>query len=108
LTGPVSAHRHAKGQGYAHAEENCLLYHGVSKFDRTQGIVAKAALNDVEAQAARLTYTEVFGKWLCDMAEQDERLVGITPAMCEGSGMGNSPSVFRCAISMSASPSSTH
>src|SRR5574340_1135279 len=76
-----------KGRGYALADENCLLYHGVNKFDRTQGIVAKPALNEAEEQAARLTYTEVFGKWLCDMAGQDERLVGITPAMCEGSGM---------------------
>jgi 1-deoxy-D-xylulose-5-phosphate synthase len=88
LTGPQFLHIVTqKGKGYAHAEENCLLYHGVSKFDRTQGIVAKTALNGVEAQAVRPTYTEVFGKWLCDMAEQDERLVGITPAMCEGSGM---------------------
>src|SRR5574340_406118 len=76
-----------KGRGYALADENCLLYHGVNKFDRTQGIVAKPVLNDVEVQAARPTYAEVFGKWLCDMAGQDERLVGITPAMCEGSGM---------------------
>lgn len=68
-----------KGKGYALAEEDCLLYHGVSKFDHTQGIVAN--------QAGQPTYTEVFGQWLCDMAAQDERLVGITPAMCEGSGM---------------------
>ena len=68
-----------KGKGYALAEEDCLLYHGVSKFDRTQGIVAN--------QPGQPTYTEVFGQWLCDMAARDERLVGITPAMCEGSGM---------------------
>jgi len=68
-----------KGKGYALAEEDCLLYHGVSKFDRTQGIVAK--------QSAQPTYTQVFGQWLCDMAKQDSRLIGITPAMCEGSGM---------------------
>lgn len=68
-----------KGKGYALAEEDCLLYHGVSKFDHTQGIVAN--------QAGQPTYTEVFGQWLCDMAAQDERLVGVTPAMCEGSGM---------------------
>jgi 1-deoxy-D-xylulose-5-phosphate synthase len=88
LTGPQFLHIVTqKGKGYALAEEDCLLYHGVSKFDRTQGIVAKPVLNDVEEQAARPTYTEVFGKWLCDMAAQDERLIGITPAMCEGSGM---------------------
>jgi len=68
-----------KGKGYALAEEDCLLYHGVSKFDSTQGIVAK--------ESVKPTYTQVFGQWLCDMAEQDERLIGITPAMCEGSGM---------------------
>ncbi len=68
-----------KGKGYAKAEEDCLLYHGVSKFDRTNGIVAKPAVSP--------TYTQVFGDWLCDMAAADEKLVGITPAMCEGSGM---------------------
>jgi 1-deoxy-D-xylulose-5-phosphate synthase len=68
-----------KGKGYALAEEDCLLYHGVGKFDRTNGIVAKPDTHP--------TYTKVFGDWLCDMAAQDEKLVGITPAMCEGSGM---------------------
>ncbi len=88
LTGPQFLHIVTqKGKGYAHAEEDCLLYHGVSKFDRTQGIAAKPAMNDAEEPAAKPTYTEVFGKWLCDMAEKDERLIGITPAMCEGSGM---------------------
>ncbi|MBI3480083.1 MAG: 1-deoxy-D-xylulose-5-phosphate synthase [Nitrosomonadales bacterium] len=76
-----------KGKGYALAEEDCLLYHGVSKFDRSQGIVAKPVLSGVEGEPVRPTYTQVFGSWLCDMAAQDERLVGITPAMCEGSGM---------------------
>ena len=71
-----------KGKGYSLAEEDCLLYHGVSKFDHTQGIVAKAP-------SALPTYTQVFGQWLCDMAEQSEKLVGITPAMCEGSGMAD-------------------
>ena len=68
-----------KGRGYALAEEDCLLYHGVSKFDRDSGIVQK--------QAGKPTYTQVFGQWLCDIAAQDERVVGITPAMSEGSGM---------------------
>jgi 1-deoxy-D-xylulose-5-phosphate synthase len=68
-----------KGKGYSHAEENCLLYHGVSKFDPAYGIVAKPA--------TKKTYTDVFGDWLCDMAAADDKLVGITPAMCEGSGM---------------------
>ncbi len=68
-----------KGKGYDKAEEDCLLYHGVSKFDRTNGITPKPS--------SKLTYTQVFGQWLCDMAAQDKRLVGITPAMCEGSGL---------------------
>ncbi len=68
-----------KGKGYNHAEEDSILYHGVSKFDPVYGIVAKPA--------SKPTYTQVFGDWLCDMAEQSGKLVGITPAMCEGSGM---------------------
>ncbi len=68
-----------KGKGYDRAEADCLLYHGVSKFDRTNGILPK--------HSSKPTYTQVFGQWLCDMAEQDARVVGITPAMCEGSGM---------------------
>jgi 1-deoxy-D-xylulose-5-phosphate synthase len=68
-----------KGKGYAHAEEDCTLYHGVSKFDPASGIAPQSK--------GKPTYTEVFGQWLCDMAARDERLVGVTPAMCEGSGM---------------------
>jgi 1-deoxy-D-xylulose-5-phosphate synthase len=80
LNGPQFLHIVTqKGKGYALAEEDCLLYHGVSKFDRKQGIVAK--------QPEHPTYTQVFGQWLCDMAAQEERLIGVTPAMCEGSGM---------------------
>jgi len=86
LTGPQFLHVVTqKGRGYAHAERDCVLYHGVSKFDPANGIAAKPV--KAEEQAAKPTYAEVFGKWLCDMAAQDERLVGITPAMCEGSGM---------------------
>lgn len=76
-----------KGRGYALAEEDCLLYHGVGKFDRKQGIVAKPVLSSPGGQAGKPTYTQVFGQWLCDIAAVDERVVGITPAMCEGSGM---------------------
>lgn len=68
-----------KGKGYPHAEDDSILYHGVSKFDPLYGIVAKPA--------SKPTYTQIFGDWLCDMAEQNEKLIGITPAMCEGSGM---------------------
>lgn len=70
-----------KGKGYARAEEDCLLYHGVGKFDPEQGIVAKLPV------LPKPTYTQIFGQWLCDMAQLDTRLIGITPAMCEGSGM---------------------
>ncbi len=68
-----------KGYGYARAEEDPILYHGVARFDPAVGIVPKAA--------GKPTYTQVFGDWLCDMAAHDSRLVGITPAMREGSGM---------------------
>lgn len=88
LSGPQFLHIVTqKGKGYALAEQDCLLYHGVSKFDRNHGIVTKPVLNNVEGQIAKPTYTQVFGSWLCDMAAQDERVVGITPAMCEGSGL---------------------
>jgi 1-deoxy-D-xylulose-5-phosphate synthase len=69
-----------KGQGYKLAEADPVLYHGVSKFDAANGIVGGKS-------GGKLSYTQVFGDWLCDMAEQDKRLVGITPAMREGSGM---------------------
>jgi 1-deoxy-D-xylulose-5-phosphate synthase len=69
-----------KGQGYKLAEDDPVLYHGVSKFDANNGIVGGKS-------GGKLTYTQVFGDWLCDMAKADERLVGITPAMREGSGM---------------------
>jgi len=68
-----------KGKGYDLAEANPCLYHGVSKFEVDQGVKAKVS--------PRPTYTEIFSRWLSDMAAKDERLVGITPAMCEGSGL---------------------
>ncbi len=69
-----------KGAGYKVAEEDPILYHGVSTFNPAQGIVAKQ-------KSGKPAYTKVFGDWLCDMAAKDERLVGITPAMREGSGL---------------------
>jgi 1-deoxy-D-xylulose-5-phosphate synthase len=68
-----------KGYGYARAEADPILYHGVTKFDPAVGIVPKPA--------GKPSYTQVFGDWLCDMAAADPRLVGITPAMREGSGL---------------------
>ena len=69
-----------KGQGYKLAEADPVLYHGVSKFDATAGIVGGKS-------GGKPTYTQIFGDWLCDMAAQDKRLIGITPAMREGSGL---------------------
>ena len=68
-----------KGQGYKLAEDDPILYHGVGKFDSDVGIVPKAP--------GKPAYTQIFGDWLCDMAALDPRLVGITPAMREGSGL---------------------
>ena len=69
-----------KGHGYKRAEVDPILYHGVGKFDPSEGILPGSS-------KAKLTYTQVFSDWLCDMAAVDSRLVAITPAMCEGSGM---------------------
>ncbi|HVS26303.1 MAG TPA: 1-deoxy-D-xylulose-5-phosphate synthase [Burkholderiales bacterium] len=70
-----------KGKGYAPAEADPVKYHGVTKFDPTVGIVPS------KLKPGSPTYTQVFGDWLCDMAALDERLIGITPAMREGSGL---------------------
>ena len=69
-----------KGQGYKLAESDPILYHGVSRFQPEVGIVDNAA-------EAKPSFARIFGDWLCDMAAADSRLVAITPAMCEGSGM---------------------
>ena len=69
-----------KGQGYKLAEVDPIAYHGPGKFDPAMGLQKSSA-------PTKLTFTQVFGQWLCDMAEHDQRLVGITPAMREGSGM---------------------
>ena len=68
-----------KGKGYEPAEGDPCVYHGVTPFDPTTG--------KMEKKPSGKTYTQVFGEWLCDMATRDVRLVGITPAMREGSGM---------------------
>lgn len=82
LDGPMVLHVVTKkGKGYAPAEENPTLYHGVGRFDPEKGIVEK------KPDPMHPTYTEVFSKWVCDMAAQDERLYAITPAMREGSGL---------------------
>ncbi|MBC7435680.1 MAG: 1-deoxy-D-xylulose-5-phosphate synthase [Bdellovibrionales bacterium] len=81
LKGPQFLHVVTKkGQGYKLAEADPIAYHGPGKFDPAVGILAPTT-------PARQTFTQVFGQWLCDMAAKDERLVAITPAMREGSGM---------------------
>lgn len=81
LKGPQFLHVVTKkGQGYKLAEADPVLYHGPGKFDLALGIQKPTA-------APKLTFTQVFGRWLCDMAEHDPRLNGVTPAMREGSGM---------------------
>jgi 1-deoxy-D-xylulose-5-phosphate synthase len=81
LKGPQFLHVVTKkGQGYKLAEADPVLYHGPGKFDPAVGIQKPAA-------APKTTFTQVFGTWLCDMAEHDPRLTGVTPAMREGSGM---------------------
>jgi len=81
LKGPQFLHVVTKkGYGYKLAEADPVNYHGPGKFDPAVGLVKPAT-------PPKMTFTQVFGEWLCDMAEKDERLVGITPAMSGGSGM---------------------
>jgi 1-deoxy-D-xylulose-5-phosphate synthase len=81
LKGPQFLHVVTKkGQGYKLAEADPVAYHGPGKFDPAVGLVKSTA-------PTKTTFTQVFGQWLCDMAAADPRLVGITPAMREGSGM---------------------
>jgi 1-deoxy-D-xylulose-5-phosphate synthase len=70
-----------KGKGYKLAEDDPCLYHGVAKFNPEDGVL------EPKPGSTKATYTQIFGDWLCDMAALDSRLVGITPAMREGSGM---------------------
>jgi 1-deoxy-D-xylulose-5-phosphate synthase len=80
LSGPQLLHvMTGKGHGYPKAEADPILYHGVTKFDPAVGYAPKPA--------TKPTYTQIFGDWLCDMAARDVRLIGITPAMREGSGL---------------------
>jgi 1-deoxy-D-xylulose-5-phosphate synthase len=81
LKGPQLLHVvTTKGKGYAPAEQAQIEYHAVGPFDPEAGVVKKA-------KPAKPTYTDVFSDWLCDQAAADERLLGITPAMREGSGL---------------------
>jgi len=80
LSGPQFLHVvTTKGQGYKLAEDDPVTYHGPGKFDPGQGIQ--------KSTGGKPTYSQIFGDWLCDMAKLDARLMAITPAMREGSGM---------------------
>ena len=89
IDGPVLLHIITqKGKGFEPAENDPVGYHALNKIE------PKPAVQTAVAQAAAVSpakpkYQKVFGDWLCDMAEKDQRLVGITPAMCEGSGMND-------------------
>ncbi len=72
-----------KGKGFAPAENDPVGYHALNKIEPKSAIIKQPA----PSAPAKPKYQKVFGDWLCDMAEQDNRLVGITPAMCDGSGM---------------------
>ena len=81
MKGPQLLHvMTTKGKGYDLAEGDQIGYHAVSPFDPEKGLVAKAG-------AKKPTYTDIFGEWLCDMAADDDKLLAITPAMREGSGL---------------------
>jgi 1-deoxy-D-xylulose-5-phosphate synthase len=81
LKGPQLLHvATKKGKGYEPAEKDPIKWHGPGPFDPKSGTIFKE-------KASGPSYSQVFGQWLCDMAEQEPRLVGITPAMREGSGM---------------------
>ena len=81
LKGPQLLHViTTKGKGFELAEDDQIGYHAVSPFDPAKGVVAKSG-------PKKPTYTDIFGSWLCDMAAADDRLLGITPAMREGSGL---------------------
>jgi 1-deoxy-D-xylulose-5-phosphate synthase len=81
LRGPQFLHvLTRKGQGYKLAEEDPITYHGPGRFDPAEGIKKSAG-------GGKPTYSQIFGDWLCDMAKEDGRLIAVTPAMREGSGM---------------------
>ncbi len=85
LDGPQFLHVVTKkGQGYKLAEDDPINYHGPPKFDPKIGIVKATPAPESKPKP---TYTQIFGDWICDMARADKRLIGITPAMREGSGL---------------------
>jgi 1-deoxy-D-xylulose-5-phosphate synthase len=91
LKGPQFLHiRTIKGKGFAPAERDPIGYHAINKLEPTKPVSDAV----VPAKPTAPKYQDVFGQWLCDLATQDDRVVGITPAMCEGSGMVKYASQF--------------
>lgn len=83
LNGPQLVHiATVKGKGFLPAENDPIAYHAINKIEPK-----KEEVNTNTPHKKLLKFQDVFGEWLCDIAEQDPRLIGITPAMCEGSGM---------------------
>ena len=92
LDGPQFLHIVTKkGKGFSPAELNPCAYHGVGSFDPESGKINPPAS---AKKSSGVAYTQVFGDWICDMAEKDERLIGITPAMREGSGLVRFSNVY--------------
>jgi 1-deoxy-D-xylulose-5-phosphate synthase len=90
LTGPILLHTITKkGKGFAPAEADPVGYHALNKIEPKNKPKVAVAQPIATVAAPKPKYQQVFGDWLCDMAEKEPRLVGITPAMCEGSGMVN-------------------
>ena len=90
IDGPVLLHIITrKGKGFAPAENDPVGYHALNKIEPKPPVQTAVSQASKETKPAKPKYQKVFGDWLCDMAEKDQRLVGITPAMCEGSGMND-------------------
>jgi len=90
IDGPVLLHiiTH-KGKGFAPAENDPVGYHALNKIEPKPPVQTAVSQASSQTKPAKPKYQKVFGDWLCDMAEKDQRLVGITPAMCDGSGMND-------------------
>jgi len=90
IDGPVLLHiiTH-KGKGFAPAENDPVGYHALNKIEPKPPVQTAVSQASKQTKPAKPKYQKVFGDWLCDMAEKDQRLVGITPAMCDGSGMND-------------------
>lgn len=90
IDGPVLLHIITqKGKGFEPAENDPVGYHALNKIEPKPSVQTAVSRSSNETKPTKPKYQKVFGDWLCDMAEEDQRLVGITPAMCDGSGMND-------------------